>query len=557
MAASSSLSATVLAPPQPVSVNVAKTVRGTEAGTPPPGLSGALAFATAQDGLAGLNGGGVLATSDGGRSWSVLDAGGRRFQELAYPAPGRAYGLTYGHVLWASTDGGRTWTKVRAFTPSVAAFSQGLDFTGADAGWVAVGSTLYTTTDGGVYWASHTAPCARGFSAGPVDATHGYLLCVGEPGMGAQAKAMYVTADGGGTWTQVAVAQWPGAASRVGLPAAGYASDLVFLSPNVGYLSEERGGLYQTDDGGRTFRQLLESDGAEGMAWPSAAVGYLAANGAVVTTDDGGATWRQVYPALSPTESVVFTSAARGIGLGTSWDPQAVLATADGGRTWTMVGRMPGIAMRLTLQPHGVVWAYEGGLFRSTDSGRTWTAVTQIPPRGGGAVQGLAFPSSAVGFAEDNQGQMFRTGDGGRTWSPLPRSSVPGGASLAFATPQVGWAFAGAAGSWETADGGETWRPLVGWRQVPDFGGFADGSRGWAVGVDCAAGSCTGGVLLTTDGGAAWDAITVAAPATQAAPSFVGCTALDFPTADVGYAVLDGHLYRTGDGGLTWQLLAD
>lgn len=299
--AGASSSAAVLAPAPAVSVGMATTMHGTVTGTPPPALSGGLAFATPQEGLAALRAGGVLGTSDGGRSWGVLDPGGPRFQYLTYPAAGRAYGLTFGHVLWATADGGHTWTQVRAFTPSTAAFSQGLDFTSADVGWVAVGATLYTTADGGSHWATHAAPCPAGFS-----------------------------------------------------------------------------------------------------------------------------------------------------------------------------------------------------------------------------------------------------------------SPVPGGASLAFATARKGWAFAGAAGSWETTDGGETWRPAVGWMPAPTFGGFAGGARGWAVGVDdCAAGACTGDVLLSTDGGSAWRAIAFAPPTSQAAPSFVGCTALDFPTPHVGYAVLDGLLYHSADGGVTWRLLAD
>lgn len=548
-AAAASSSAAGTPPPRPVSVDMATTIPGTVTGTPPPALSGGLAFATARDGLAALNAGGVLATSDGGRSWSVLDPGGQRFSVLTYPTSGRAYGLTFGNVLWASADGGHTWSQVRAFPPSTAAFSQGLDFTGADVGWVAVGATLYTTADGGGQWASHPAPCPAGFSAGPVDAAHGYLLCVGEPSGGAQDKVLYATADGGATWHRVVPA-----ASAAPVMGTGSASDLVFVSSNVGYLSADRGGLFRTDDGGRTFHQLLRSDGADEMAWPSAAVGYVAANGAVVATDDGGTTWRQVYPALAPTRSVVFTGAEHGIGLGTNWDPQAVMATADGGHTWTMVGRVS--ALRLALAPSGVVWAYGSGLFRSTDFGRTWTAVTQIPPPGGGALEGLTFPSAEVGFAEDNRGQMFRTRDGGRLWAPLPPSPVPGGSSLAFATSHKGWAFAGAAGSWETADAGKTWRPSVGWMPAPSFGGFADGARGWALGVHgCAAASCAGDVLLSTDGGSSWKAIAFTAPESAAAPSFAGCTALDFPSPQVGYAVLDGLLYHSANGGVTWRLL--
>ena len=222
--AGASSSATVMAPPRPVSGDMGTTMHGSVTGTPPPALSGGLAFATAQDGLAALNAGGVLGTSDGGRSWSVLDPGGPRFQYLAYPAAARAYGLTSDHVLWTTADGGQTWTEVRGFTPSTAAFSQGLGFTSADAGWVAVGETLYTTADGGATWDQVVAPAS--------------------------------------------------AASVMG---SGYARDLVFVSHHVGYLSAERGGVFRTENDGRTFQQLLRSDGADEMAWPSAAVGYVAA----------------------------------------------------------------------------------------------------------------------------------------------------------------------------------------------------------------------------------------------------------------------------------------
>lgn len=509
---------------------------------------------TPQIGLVGLSGGGVLATSDRGRTWTALDTEGPSFRALSYPAAGRAYGLTGDNILWTSGDGGRTWTRVRAFVPSTPAFSLGLDFTGADTGWVAVGASLNTTSDGGAHWSSRPAPCAKGFSAGPMDAAHGYLICAGQPSAGAQEKALYSSADGGATWGRISGAMFRGGPPAGGLPAYGYAGDLVFVSPQVGYLTEERGGLFRTDDGGRTFHRVLEEDSASEMAWLSATAAYLPLPRALLVTDDGGTTWRQLYPALAPAASVAFITPERGFGLGTIADGEAVLTTADGGHTWTAVGRVPGDALQLTIEPPGVLWAFGDGLYRSTDSGRTWVPVSRMPPPGGGALEGLAFPTPTTGFAEDNHGQIFRTDDGGRTWVGLPPASVPGGAGLVFATASLGWAVEGADGVWQTDDGGASWRPVVGWSTPPMRGWFAGPSRGWLVGAGCGAlPSCAGVLLRTSDGGAVWDEIAFAA--TSGGQSFVGATSLDFVTADVGYAELNGYLYRTGDGGVTWSLL--
>ncbi len=127
---------------------------------------------------------------------------------------------------------------------------------------------------------------------------------------------------------------------------------------------------------------------------------------------------------------------------------------------------------------------------------------------------------------------------------------------VAFVSEQVGWvAESNAPVVLHTVSGGRTWQP----EELPDdlvvtALSFATPTRGIAVGTTlCGSGatSCVTAILFTQDGGRHWSVV----QSQSYSPSGIhGATGLSVsPTA--AYALLNGHLLMSANGGPTWQPL--
>ena len=126
--------------------------------------------------------------------------------------------------------------------------------------------------------------------------------------------------------------------------------DVAFVDPRRGWAVGDRGAIWQTDDGGRNWRQQ-----ESGVACPLRSVCFLDAetgwaaggfshpylhssSGVVLATRDGGRHWhrdpRLMIPAL---RQIRFFDAKRGWAAGNSSPmfPAGVFLTRDGGRSWT------------------------------------------------------------------------------------------------------------------------------------------------------------------------------------------------------------------------------
>jgi photosystem II stability/assembly factor-like uncharacterized protein len=213
-------------------------------------------------------------------------------------------------TLVHTTDGGRTWSALAAPAPP-----QSVCFTDPDDGWLASGTSVWRSTDGGRGWGSRpsfTLPVPAG---GP--AFFAELQCA-EPGAawvrfsggGAAAGhvpyALYATGDGGAHWRGVLAE--PGTLANVlRLPAGpgSYPGPLSVIDPQRAFL------LSPTPPAAATGAVLI-SQGSRLERLP----------------DIPGAT-------LSTPLSASFASATSGWVVGTDAAGRAVLlATSDGGRSW-------------------------------------------------------------------------------------------------------------------------------------------------------------------------------------------------------------------------------
>jgi photosystem II stability/assembly factor-like uncharacterized protein len=264
-------------------------------------------------------GSGIYATNDGGLTWSKTGAVGEVF-DLA----------TIGDSSWAITgcdprislcarelmiwdSGTGNW---RAAVPQPPVTSGPFRIIRATAQRALISqetemdTRLVRTEDGGVTWRRLSIPC-RGFAGMPVatlDGVHLWMVCAGGMGAGQQLKDVYTSSDSGDSWVLRARA---GLHGNVGaISSSGYAHLLALGSASTGFLAMDRGDFYRSTDRGVTwinsgishgeafFSALWFADPAHG--WVAAQVGTIQMEGRIglYRTIDGGAHWALVSSML-------------------------------------------------------------------------------------------------------------------------------------------------------------------------------------------------------------------------------------------------------------------
>ena len=300
-----------------------------------------------------------MRTADAGRTWtpipapaaSIVPGGGQGAPGISRLRFADARnGWAYGPDLWATHDGGATWTRL-----TISGLPAGAAVVALEAG---NGSVHAAAFDGQGYRIATSPVGTDDFrlsavrvpvGAGPVPAVQ--LVLSGAAGWLLENDRTVV---GGarllnGTW----VAWQPHCLNVVG-PAYLAASSSTELAAacDVGLWSSPTGShLFVSHDGGATFAEAatavpLTTTGKITTASPSViVVGGTDATGAVlVATFDAGRTW-SVVARLWTADPVDlgFTTPTQGVLVAASGDaPATFWMTRDGGRTWSVVGAAGG-----------------------------------------------------------------------------------------------------------------------------------------------------------------------------------------------------------------------
>jgi len=248
--------------------------------------------------------------------------------------------------------------------------------------------------------------------------------------------------------------------------------------PNVFYMAPVNGGVWKSDDYGRTWNPIFERESTqsigaiavapsdpniiyvgsgEGLHRPDLSVG----NGIYKSTDAGktwihlGLTDSQQIPALAvdPRDPNRVFAAVLGHPYGPSAE-RGIYRSIDGGQTWQEViskdENTGGSDVDIDPSNPDVVYASmwearegpwednndfngaNGGLFKSTDNGGTWRRLTNGLPKDLAQVYVAIAPSDShrlyatVATASDKLG-VYRSDDAGETWSQITTDTRPAG----------------------------------------------------------------------------------------------------------------------------------
>ncbi len=242
--------------------------------------------------------------------------------------------------------------------------------------------------------------------------------------------------------------------------------------PNRFYFGAVDGGVWESDNAGRTWRPIFDREhvgsiGSIAVAPSDTNTIYVGSGESDMRSDiaygngmyksaDGGKSWthiglrdtRQIGSiAIDPHDANVVYVAA----LGHQYGPNAergVFKTIDGGKTWTKVlyknENTGAISVALDPQDPNTVYAAlwqtrrppwnvyppsngpDSGVYKSTDGGKTWTQLTRGLPKFVGRVGLAVAPSdpSRVYAQVDTPtdvaaGGIYRSDDGGATWTHM------------------------------------------------------------------------------------------------------------------------------------------
>ena len=268
---------------------------------------------------------------------------------------------------------------------------------------------VYKTTDGGKTWAKVLGIVVDGRAIGAVDLVmdpsapetlyastydkfrRPWMLGIGGPGSG-----VHKTIDGGKTWTPLTKGLPSGILGRIGLAVSPKDPKIVYAEIE----NANKPGMSPED----RYKEVLAGKSSEGMI-----------DGEVYRSDDAGASWAKVSPekrsiggnpgyyygqiVVDPNDSNLVYLLSVG-----------VLASKDGGKTWTSPFRFGGDNHALWIDPKDsrhMLLGYDHGLGVTWDGGQNWYHPDFLPLAQFYAIDfDTSYPYRVAGGLQDNGNLM-------------------------------------------------------------------------------------------------------------------------------------------------------
>jgi photosystem II stability/assembly factor-like uncharacterized protein len=324
--------------------------------------------------------------------------------------------------VWKTVDAGRTWQSTFDAQPTqsigaiaVAPSDPNIVYAASGEGLqrpdLSVGNGIYRSRDAGRTW-SHL-----GLTAGqqiadlvvdPRNPSRLFAAVMGHPYGPSTERGIYRSLDAGATWERVLYKDADTGGSSVAIDPAH--PEVVYaglwqarLGPweDKNEFNGSGGGLFKSSDGGNTWKRIIAG---------------LPANLAQINIDVAASAPQRLYASVATTDPGDYSSAA---GLG-------VFRSDDGGESWTRITTDPRPALRIgggdlavvRVDPTNPDVLYSASIvtMKSTDGGKTWKPLRGAP--GGDDYQNLWINPNdprIIALVSD-QGAVI-TVNGGETWS--------------------------------------------------------------------------------------------------------------------------------------------
>lgn len=451
----------------------------------------ALFFFDSSTGYVGTEEGEIFFTEDGGRTWETRSTPSwNEFRRLNFVSMDKGYGVSGWGDLVLTEDGGRTWKEVDLSPLGWSNNVHDVSFVNINRGFLLRDDKLFVTSDGGNTWTEE--PSVQSYGLNRIkfyDENIGFLFGAYSGG------SIYATSDGGSTWTAIGYGNVTGIAKI---------SNKIFVARAGLYSSntDAERSIEVSSDGGITWSTLHNSSDGDlyDIEFLSDGKGFALGEDGLFATEDNGLTWRSWPVPLQSIGDAKFVDENTVIFLSDG----DLYKSTDGGitvrkvlttaRSETYLAAGP-----LYLAPGDVLFSISWWAFyRSEDLGETWELIPTDRPQDTEAVH---FITPAVGYRIELFGSLEKTTDGGKTWVRV-FAREPGTSdvfnALYFLTESHG--YAGGDYLRRTNDGGITWEK-VDWPLYGIIGiHFSDEQHGYVVGRG-------GRVWETTNGGATWQDI--------------------------------------------------
>jgi len=273
-------------------------------------------------------------------------------------------------VILRTVDGGQTWKNVTPpqLTNKQSTFAGGTSLNANDVLVVTRPSTshgayVFRTTNGGKNWSS--TKLLRGYETAWlnfINSQQGWLLGVRGAATGMEPSDLYYTTNGGRTWTRINT-------TEKNLPIANWKTGVSFENAQTGWITVDNKvspgavDLYVSHDGGRTWTQnsvSLPSQMSKQYAHPIPPVFSSATNGVLPVyfdggtqsilyfTTDGGNTWVPSSPVPLKKISHVAVTDQRTVLV---TDGHSLYVTTNSGKTWKNSSSISGTSNIIGIHP--------------------------------------------------------------------------------------------------------------------------------------------------------------------------------------------------------------